>query len=83
MARKIAVDYLHQFAAREVYVYLAYAIGHPEPLEATAWVDGRARVVKGYDLTPGGISQALHLKQPIYEQTARYGHFGHAGFSWE
>ncbi len=82
MARKIAVDYLKQFQADEVFVRLAYAIGYDQPLEATAVVDGNERRIEGYDLTPNGIIKALDLKRPIYEQTARYGHFGH-GFSWE
>ncbi len=83
IARKIAIDYLQQFQAREVYVYLAYAIGYDQPLEATAIVDGIEKQVEGYDLTPRGIIEKLDLKRPIYEQTARYGHFGHVTFSWE
>jgi S-adenosylmethionine synthetase len=82
MARKIAVDYLKRRKAKEVYVRLAYAIGVAEPLEATAIVDGVGEVVNGYDLTPNGIITALDLRRPLYEQTARYGHFGH-GFDWE
>lgn len=82
-ARKIAVDYLKKEEANEVYVYLAYAIGHDQPLEATVIVDGREEVIAGYDLSPNGIIQLLDLKRPVYEQTARYGHFGHAEFSWE
>ena len=72
MARKIAVDYLHQRDAREVHVYLAYAIGHDEPLEATVVIDGSEEMVKGYDLTPNGIIRALDLKRPIYVTNARY-----------
>lgn len=82
MARKIAVDYLRRFQADEVFVRLAYAIGYSQPLEATAIVDGVEKVIEGYDLTPNGIIKMLDLKRPIYEKTARYGHFGH-GFSWE
>ncbi|MDB5180858.1 MAG: hypothetical protein JWO54_618, partial [Candidatus Saccharibacteria bacterium] len=41
MARKIAVDYLKSRNAQEVYVYLAYAIGYPEPVEATVIIDGQ------------------------------------------
>lgn len=82
MARKIAVDYLRRRQAKEVYVRLAYAIGVAEPLEATAIIDGVDEAVSGYDLTPNGIISALNLRRPIYEQTARYGHFGH-GFDWE
>lgn len=83
MARKIAIDYLKRFQAKEVYVYLAYAIGHDQPLEATAIVDGEEKLVEGYDLSPHGIATFLDLKKPQYEQTARYGHFGHSEFAWE
>lgn len=81
-ARRIAVDYLKQRGAKEVYVRLAYAIGVAEPLETTVVVDGVSEKVVGYDLTPNGIIESLQLKRPVYEQTARYGHFGH-GFDWE
>ncbi len=83
MARRIAVDYLQRFQAHEVFVYLAYSIGVAEPLEATAIVDGESKMIEGYDLTPNGIITHLNLRRPIYEQTARYGHYGHADFSWD
>ena len=83
MARKIAIDYLRRSRAGEVLVRLAYAIGCDQPVEATAIVDGVPREITGYDLTPNGIIEALDLRRPIYEQTARYGHFGHADFPWE
>jgi len=82
-ARKIAIDYLKRLNASEVYVYLAYAIGYDQPLEATVIVDGDERPVEGYDLSPNGIIKLLDLRRPVYEETARYGHFGHDGFSWE
>lgn len=82
-ARKVAIDYLKKENAKEVFVYLAYAIGHDQPLEATVVVDGREERVEGYDLSPGGIIKLLNLKRPVYEPTARYGHFGHPEFSWE
>lgn len=81
-ARRIAVDYLRARGAREVSVRLAYAIGVAEPLEQTVIIDGVSEVITGYDLTPRGIIESLNLRRPIYEQTARYGHFGH-GFDWE
>ena len=82
MARRIAVDYLKKHKASEVYCYLAYAIGVAEPLEAVIRIDGGTHEVKGYNLTPKGIIDYLDLKKPQYEQTARYGHFGH-GFAWD
>ena len=33
--------------------------------------------------TYAGYLQDLGLKRPIYEQTARNGHFGHEAFPWE
>jgi S-adenosylmethionine synthetase len=81
MARKVAVDYLKAREAKEVFVYLAYAIGYDQPLEATVVIDGKEEVVEGYDLSPNGIIRALDLKRPIYEETARYGHFGYENFN--
>lgn len=81
-ARRIAVDYLKKRNAKEVFVRLAYAIGVAEPLEKTVVVDGVSEAIVGYDLTPNGIIASLDLRRPIYEQTARYGHFGHE-FDWE
>lgn len=83
MARKIAIDYLRSRNATEVFVYLAYAIGFDQPLEATVRVDGAQERATGYDLTPQGIAKFLRLNQPIYETTAQYGHFGHSDFPWE
>lgn len=82
MARKVAVDYLRKREAHEVLVRLAYAIGYAEPLEKTVIIDGKPEEIEGYDLTPNGIIEFLDLKRPIYEQTARYGHFGE-GFGWD
>ena len=82
MARRIAVDYLNTYSASEVFVYLAYAIGHPAPVQATAIVDGISHAVENYDLTPRGIAALLELKQPKYRQTADWGHFGNA-FVWD
>lgn len=81
-ARKIAVDYLKKHQAHEVYVRLAYAIGVAKPLETTVIVDGSPETIVGYSLTPNDIIKWLNLRRPIYEETARYGHFGHE-FDWE
>lgn len=82
MARRIAVDYLKKHNAKEVYVRLAYAIGHADPLEQTVIIDGKPKIITGYNLTPQGIIETLNLKRPIYEPSARYGHFGE-GFDWD
>lgn len=75
IAREIAVDYLKKYTAKEVYVYLAYAIGHPDPVEATVIIDGVQEEINGYDLTPKGIITKLDLLKPGFEARARYGHF--------
>ena len=82
MARRIAVDYLRKRHAHEVLVRLAYAIGYAEPLEKTVIIDGKPEEIEGYDLTPRGIIKYLDLKRPIYEATAKYGHYGE-GFDWD
>ena len=82
MARKVAVDLLQQKGAREVLVYLAYAIGVVEPVMAVAKIDGKDEQVTGYDLTPNGIIEFLGLDKPIFEKTAEWGHYGN-NFPWE
>lgn len=83
MARRVAVDYLEKYPeAQTVLVKLAYAIGHPAALMAVAIVDGVPEEVEGYDLTPKGIRSFLQLDQPIYGDTAQWGHFGR-GFNWK
>lgn len=81
MARKIAVDYLTKHSAKKVSVKLAYAIGKANPVMAVAVIDGRPEAISGYDLTPKGIAEYLDLKNPIYSQTAAWGHFGRE-FNW-
>jgi S-adenosylmethionine synthetase len=86
MARKIAVDYLKKYKAKEVFVYLAYSIGKAQPMQATAKIcfDDKTifKEIKEYDLTPNGIIDFLNLKEPIYYATAKNGHFGQ-GFRWD
>ena len=36
-----------------------------------------------FDFRPKGLIQYLDLKNPIYQKTAAYGHFGRDEFSWE
>ena len=64
-----------KYNAKEVLVKLAYAIGHSEPVMATAIVDGQEVKIEGYDLSPRGIINTLNLKKPQYQQRARYGYF--------
>jgi S-adenosylmethionine synthetase len=82
MARRIAVDYLKQKSAKEVYVHIAYAIGVAEPLMAVATIDGKQEPIVGYDLKPRAIIERLELRKPGFRETAKYGHFGN-GFAWD
>ncbi len=82
MARRVAVDYLRKYNAKEVFVRLAYAIGVAQPVQATAIVDGKEMQIEGYDLTPKGIITALELDKPVFAKTAEWGHFGN-GFKWD
>lgn len=82
MARKVAVGYLKKRKAKEVYCYLAYAIGVAKPVQATVVIDGEEEAVEGYDLTPQGIIKALDLRKPQFAETAQWGHFGN-GFVWD
>ena len=75
MARKIAVDYLNDHDAHEVLVYIAYALGESQPVDATAFIDGKSRKVVGYDLSPQGIIESLKLRKPQYAERAKWGHF--------
>lgn len=81
MARRIAIDYLRKFKAKEVRVKLAYAIGKDNPVMAIAEVDGSAVPIIGYNLSPRGIFEHLKLSDTSWRETSFWGHFGR-GFSW-
>lgn len=89
MARKIAVDLLLKCSAKNVTVKLAYAIGVAEPVMVSARVEYSNGIImdrgwdfSSYDLTPKGIINFLKLREPQYEKTARFGHFGR-DFTWD
>lgn len=82
MARKIAIDLLKKYNAKEVYTKLAYAIGKKEPVMAVAVVDGVEQEIEGYDLSPRGINEFLKLNQVKFKETCTWGHFGR-GFEWQ
>ena len=83
MARRLAVEHLHKYGASEAKVQLAYVIGRRQPVMATASLEGgRQQPIKGFDLSPSGIKDYLRLDRPIYQATARDGHFGR-GFIWD
>lgn len=87
MARYIAKNMVAAGVADEVLVQLAYAIGKAEPVSVYVNTDGRKHVVmsdgeiaakiKGlFDLKPKAIERQLKLRQPMYLETAAYGHMG-------
>ena len=84
MARYIAKNMVAAGVARELLVQLSYAIGVAEPVSVFVTGEGLqvpadrlvAYIRTHFDLTPAGIIAALKLKEPIYEETARYGHVG-------
>lgn len=83
MARRIAVDYLKSRKAKEVFVTLSYAIGYEFPIQSTVTIDGKKEEINGsYDLTPNGIIDFLKLREPIYSETAKWGHMG-KNFNWK
>ena len=85
MARYIAVDLLEKTEkAKEVFVQLSYAIGHNEPIQATATIDGKNIELsgKGYALQPQQIIKFLDLNKPGFASTATWGHMGR-NFNWK
>jgi len=75
-------------------VQLAYAIGVAEPVSVlvdthdTGTIDENklAELVReNFELTPKGIIEMLDLRRPIYQATAKFGHFGRTNdeFTWE
>ncbi len=81
-ARQEAVRLLKEKNAKEVTVFIAYAIGQDKPVQATAIIDGKEEELDLERFTPQAIIEVLELDQPIYEQTAEWGHFGN-GFRWD
>ena len=89
MARYIAKNLVANGFADKIQIQLSYAIGVAEPVSVCVDTFGTSKlyeytydeeiaqfIVDRFDLTPYGIEKELHLKNPIYEPTAAYGHFG-------
>lgn len=92
MARYIAKNIVAAKLASECTVQIAYAIGRDEPVGFYVDTDGTGKIAdeklaeiarKIFPLTPRGIIEHFKLRNPIYLQTAAYGHFGRKGFPWE
>ena len=94
MARYIAKNIVAAGLADACEIQLSYAIGVAKPISVLVDTEGTAKidetlieklVCQVFPLTPKGIIKHLKLKRPIYEETARNGHFGrnNPNFTWE
>ena len=86
-ARHIAKNAVAAGVADEMLVQISYAIGQAEPVNFFVNTYGTSKVKESdaeiaqklnaiFDLTPYAIETRLKLRQPIYEETAAYGHMG-------
>lgn len=86
-ARHIAKNIVAAGVAEEALVQVAYAIGVAEPVSLCVNTNGTAKVSltdaeiseqvsKIFDMRPAAIERRLKLRQPIYQETAAYGHMG-------
>jgi S-adenosylmethionine synthetase len=93
-ARYVAKNLVAAGIADRCELIVSYAIGISKPISisietfGTSKIDDRkieALVDKHFDLRPGAIIRDLKLRNPIYKQTAAYGHFGRTDISlpWE
>ncbi len=86
-ARWIAKNMVAAGVAKQMLVQVSYAIGIAQPVSICVNTFGTAlpglsdaaiakKIKQLFDLRPGAIEKALKLRQPIYEESARYGHMG-------
>lgn len=86
-ARHIAKNMVAAGVADEMLVQVSYAIGVAEPVNIYVNTYGRShvnmsdgeiakKIEKLFDLRPKAIERTLKLRQPIYRETAAYGHMG-------
>ena len=91
-ARYVAKNIVAAGLADRCEIQLSYAIGVAEPTSIMVEPFGTGKVSNEvlvklvrefFDLRPYGLIKMLNLIQPIYRQTAAYGHFGREQFPWE
>jgi len=86
-ARHIAKNMVAAGVADEMLVQVSYAIGIAKPMNIYVNTYGRSkvgmsdgeiaqRIEKLFDLRPKAIERTLKLRQPMYSETAAYGHMG-------
>ncbi len=92
MARYIAKNIVAAKLARRCELQVAYAIGVAKPVSVRVDTFGTGTVpdellekavAEVFDLRPKAIIETLGLRRPIYQQTAKNGHFGNPDFPWE
>ena len=92
MLRHIAKNIVANGYAKKCEIQVAYAIGKKEPLSIYINTFGTGTktneelvklIQEKFDLTPNGIIEYLGLKNPIYNLTTNYGHFGKENLPWE
>jgi S-adenosylmethionine synthetase len=92
MARYICKNIVAAGLADEIELQVAYAIGVSHPVSVFVDTFGTGKlddeelaniIVKEFDLRPYSIISTLNLRNPIYSQTAAYGHFGKPNLPWE
>lgn len=94
--RYVAKNIVAAGLADRCEIQVSYAIGVAEPTSISVNTFGTGKISddkivdfirEHFDLRPYGITRMLNLLQPMYEQTASYGHFGREGtetaFTWE
>ena len=93
-ARFVAKNIVAAQLADRCEIQLSYAIGVSEPISIAIDTFGTGKVADAdllqairatFDLTPAGIIDMLDLRQPMYADTAAYGHFGRSDLDlpWE
>jgi len=91
-ARHAAKSVVAAGLADRCELQLAYAIGVAEPVSLFVETFGTARlpeedlsrlVAGTFDFRPSAMLERLHLRRPVYRQTATYGHFGRDDVPWE
>ncbi len=86
-ARHIAKNMVAAGVADEMLVQISYAIGVAKPMNIYVNTYGRSnvqmsdgeiakKIEKLFDLRPKAIERTLKLRQPMYSETAAYGHMG-------
>ncbi len=87
MARFVAKNVVANRLAKSCLVSVAYAIGRAEPLMVEILNEREKSLAKSlkdkFDFRPNAIIEKLNLRQPLYLQTAAYGHFGKNNLPWE